>query len=109
MLKPLTYNICSVVRTDDIDIGLSLSKCKRKIFSLDFMPLFAHCKNPGNQFIALHGDLETTYLLYYFGSITKLEYKQNSPAHMYYDSLQFKCYTVGYFEFKKVQKVTTFC
>ena len=35
--KSLTYNICSVVRTDDINIVLFLSKCKIKIFSLDIM------------------------------------------------------------------------
>ena len=28
---------------------------------------FAHCKNPGNQNIALHENFGTTYLLYYFG------------------------------------------
>ena len=42
LLKPLPYNICSVVRTDDINIVLFMSKCKIQIFSLDFMPLFGN-------------------------------------------------------------------
>ena len=32
MLKPLTHNICPVVRTDDINIALFMSKCKIQIF-----------------------------------------------------------------------------
>ena len=42
MLKPLTYNICSVVRNNDIYIVLFMSKCKAKIFSLDFIPLLGN-------------------------------------------------------------------
>ena len=42
LLKPLTHNICSVVRTDDINIVLFMSKCKIQISSLDCMPLFGN-------------------------------------------------------------------
>ena len=42
LLKPLTYNICSVVRNNDIYIVLFMSKCKAKIFSLDFIPLLGN-------------------------------------------------------------------
>ena len=36
-----SYNICSVVRTDDIDIVLFLSKCKIKIFPWILCPHWA--------------------------------------------------------------------
>ena len=39
LLKPLTYNICSVVRNNDIYIVLFMSKCKAKIFFPGFYTL----------------------------------------------------------------------
>ena len=42
LLKPLTHNIFSVVRTDDINIVLFMSKCKIQFFPLDFMPLLGN-------------------------------------------------------------------